>query len=159
MERVSYHEIPKGMFEKLMGVEQFINDSPIEMDLLELIRLRVGQINGCAYCVDMHHKVLKHLGESDLRLALLSAWDDSPFFNDREREVLRFTENLTNMGSRPITDEEIDTLLKHFSKSEISYLTLAISQINTWTRLMKTFKLTPGKYVVKENEVEKKAIA
>ena len=71
MERITYQDIPKGMFEKLMEVETLISESQIEIELLELIRLRVAQINGCAYCVDMHHKELKHLGETDLRLSSL----------------------------------------------------------------------------------------
>ena len=158
MERISYNDIPQGMFEKLMEVEHFLNNSPIEMKLLELIRLRVGQINGCAYCTDMHYKELKHLGESELRLVLLSTWEDSPFFNEKEIEVLRFTERITNISNSPISDEEMDALLKYFSKSEISYLTLAIAQINTWTRLMKTFKFAPGKYQVKANEIQEPVV-
>ncbi|MEM8929371.1 MAG: carboxymuconolactone decarboxylase family protein, partial [Bacteroidota bacterium] len=151
MERIGYNDIPQGMFEKLLEVEHFLNDSPIDIKLLELIRLRVGQINGCAYSTDMHYKELKHLGESELRLVLLSAWEDCPFFNDKEREVLRFTERITHISDSFIGDKEIGALLKFFNKSEISYLTLAIAQINTWTRLMKTFKFAPGKYQVRKN--------
>ena len=159
MERISYNDIPLGMFEKLMEVERFLNDSPIETKLLELIRLRVGQINGCAYCTDMHYKELKHLGESELRLVLLSTWEDSPFFNEKEMAVLRFTERITNISNAPISDKEIDALLRFFNKSEISYLTLAIAQINTWTRLMKTFKFVPGRYKVKTSQLAEESIA
>lgn len=158
MERVSYNDIPQGMFEKLMEVENFINDSPIEMKLLELIRLRVGQINGCAYCTDMHFKELKHLGESELRLVLLATWEDCPFFDQRERAVLRFTERVTKLTNAPISDTEFNKLQKYFSKSEISYLTLAVAQINTWTRLMKTFRFAPGNYQVKSNETTKEPV-
>ncbi|MEM9649732.1 MAG: carboxymuconolactone decarboxylase family protein [Bacteroidota bacterium] len=159
MERIGYNDIPQGMFEKLLAVEHFLNDSPIEMNLLELIRLRVGQINGCAYCVDMHHKELAHIGESELRLSGLIAWEDSPFFNQKEMAVLRFTDFLTKMGNKPVTDEIISPLFEYFDKNEVSYLTLAISQINTWTRLMKTFKFVPGKYEVKKTERESGAVA
>lgn len=159
MERIGYNDIPQGMFEKLLEVEHFLNASPIEMKLLELIRLRVAQINGCAYCVDMHHKELVHIGESDLRLSGLIAWEDSPFFDQRERAVLRFTDFLTKMGNKPVTDAIISPLFEYFDKKEVSYLTLAISQINTWTRLMKTFKFAPGKYEVKKTGLESEGVS
>ena len=150
MERITYQEIPKGMFEKLMEVENLINESQIESKLLELIRLRVAQINGCAYCVDMHHKELEHLGETDLRLSSLCVWQETPYFSEKERVVLLFSENLTQIIGNTITEEMIDALSNFFSRQQIAYLSLAISQINTWTRLMKTFQFTPGNYQVKK---------
>ncbi|WP_136481326.1 carboxymuconolactone decarboxylase family protein [Cognatitamlana onchidii] len=149
MERISYKDIPKGMFENLLSVESFINNSTLEMHLLEIIRLRVGQINGCAYCVDMHHKELKELNETDLRLSSLCVWEATPYFTDKERAVLEFTDRLTTLNGKPISNDIFNRLLEFFTKEEISYLTLAISQINTWTRLMKTFRFTPGNYSVK----------
>ena len=150
MERITYNDIPNGMFEKLREIENFINESPIENNLLDLIRLRVSQINGCAYCVDMHHKVLKHLGETELRLYSLCVWKETPYFIEQERVVLNFAEALTEINGKPITDEVYEPLTTFFNKEEISYLTLAISQINTWNRLMKTFNFTPGNYEVKK---------
>ncbi len=150
MERITYQDIPKGMFEKLMEVENLISESQIESELLELIRLRVAQINGCAYCVDMHHKELKHLGEIDLRLSSLCVWQATPYFSEKERAVLLFSENLTQIIGNTITDEMISVLSNFFSKQQIAYLSLAVSQINTWTRLMKTFQFTPGNYQVKK---------
>ncbi|WP_282081255.1 carboxymuconolactone decarboxylase family protein [Aquimarina algiphila] len=148
MERITYKDIPEGMFENLMNIENFINNSPLEMHLLEIVRLRVAQKNGCAYCVDMHHKELKKMNETDLRLSSLCVWEETPYFTEKERVVLKFTDVLTKLSRGPIPDENYDPLLNFFSKEEISYLTLAISQINTWTRLMKTFQLTPGNYTV-----------
>tara|TARA_Y100001972_G_scaffold11163_1_gene12091 strand:- start:4950 stop:5408 length:459 start_codon:yes stop_codon:yes gene_type:complete len=150
MERITYQDIPKGMFEKLMEVENLISESQIEIELLELIRLRVAQINGCAYCVDMHHKELKHLGETDLRLSSLCVWEETPYFSEKERAVLLFSENLTQIIGTTITDAMISVLSNFFSKQKIAYLSLAVSQINTWTRLMKTFQFTPGNYQVKK---------
>lgn len=150
MERITSLDIPKGMFEKLMEVENLISESQIESELLELIRLRVAQINGCAYCVDMHHKELKHLGETDLRLSSLCVWQETPYFSEKERAVLFFSENLTQIIGNTITDEMIGVLSNFFSKQQIAYLSLAVSQINTWTRLMKTFQFTPGNYQVKK---------
>ena len=142
MERISYQDIPKGMFENLMTTENFINQSSLGIKLLELIRLRVAQKNGCAYCVDMHHKELKHLGETDLRL--------SSYFTEKEEAALTLTDALTKLSRDPLPEETFDALTPHFNKEEICYLTLAISQINTWTRLMKTFRFVPGNYQVKE---------
>ncbi|WP_298536458.1 carboxymuconolactone decarboxylase family protein [uncultured Algibacter sp.] len=149
MERISYQDIPQGMFEKLTDTENFINNSSLDMKLLELIRTRVSQINGCAYCVDMHNKLLKHEGETDLRLNSLCIWESTPYFSEKEIAVLKLTDALTKFNDKPISNNVFNSLLKYFDKSEISYLTLAIAQINTWTSLMKTFKFTPGKFEVK----------
>lgn len=150
MERISYQDIPKGMFENLMAVENYIGSSSLETKLLELIRLRVAQKNGCAYCVDMHHKELKHLGETDLRLSSLCVWKETPYFTDKEIVALQLTDVLTKLNRDPLPEEVFDELLPHFSKEEICFLTLAIAQINAWTRLMKMFKFSPGNYKVKE---------
>jgi len=149
MERISYQDIPEGMFENLMSTENFINNSSLELHLLELIRLRVAQKNGCAYCVDMHYKELKHLGETELRLSALCAWEETPYFSEKEKNVLLFTDALTKLNRSPIPEEIYNRLLSFFSKEDVCYLTLAISQINTWTRLMRTFRFTPGNYEVK----------
>lgn len=148
MERISYQDIPDGMFTLLNQIEDFINSSTLDMKLLELVRTRVSQKNGCAYCVDMHHKLLKHEGETELRLSSLCVWEETPYFTDKEQAALRFTDTLTKLGRTPIPNETFNALLDFFTKEEISYLTLAISQINTWTRLMKTFKFTPGNFKI-----------
>nr|WP_298998325.1 carboxymuconolactone decarboxylase family protein [uncultured Allomuricauda sp.] len=152
MQRINYQDIPAGMFDNLMEMENFINKSSLDFNLLELIRLRVSQKNGCAYCVDMHHKELKHINETDLRLSSLCVWEETNYFNDKEVAALRFTDKLTNLSRGPIPEEVYDPLLAFFTKEEICYLTLAISQINTWTRLMKTFRFIPGQYKVQTHE-------
>lgn len=152
MQRISYQDIPEGMFDNLMETENFINKSSLDFNLLELIRLRVAQKNGCAYCVDMHHKELKHLNETDLRLSSLCVWEETNYFNDEEVAVLKFTDTLTKLSRGPIPDEVYDPLLSFFSKEEISYLTLAVAHINTWTRLMKTFRFIPGQYKVQTHD-------
>ena len=148
MERISYQDIPNGMFDILMKIENFINESILDFKLLEIVRLRVAQQNGCAYCVDMHHKELKKANENDLRLSSLCVWEETPYFTDKERTVLKFTDVLTKLSKEPISDKVYNPLLNFFSKEEICTLTLAISQINTWTKLMKTFQFIPGKYEV-----------
>ena len=150
MERISFKEIPQEMMGKLVDLENYINNSEIEMELLELMRLRVAQINGCAYCVDMHHKELKHLGEADLRLSSLLLWQETNYFSDRERAVLYFTEKLTRLNGKPISDRDFKVIADHFESKEIAILTLGIAQINTWTRLMKTFRIAAGNYQVEQ---------
>ena len=92
MERITYSDIPEGMFDQLMQIEDFINKSGLEFPLLELMRLRVAQNNGCAYCVDMHYKELKNAGETELRLSSLCVWEETPYFSEKERAVLHFTD-------------------------------------------------------------------
>lgn len=148
MQRITYEDIPLGMFENLRQIESYINNTTLDLHLLELIRLRVAQKNGCAYCVDMHHKELKHLNETDLRLSSICVWEETTYFSDTERVVLNFTDALTKLSREPISDKVYNPLLEFFSKKEICFLTLAIAQINTWTRLMKTFQFVPGNYKV-----------
>ncbi|GMN07993.1 carboxymuconolactone decarboxylase family protein [Croceitalea sp. MTPC5] len=148
MERILFTEIPQEIMGKLFDLENYINNSGINMKLLELMRLRVAQINGCAYCVDMHHKELKNLEETDLRLSSLIVWEETNYFTDKERAVLHFTEILTKLNGKPIADNDYEVIKGHFEKKEIVILTLAIAQINTWTRLMKTFQIEAGNYKV-----------
>ena len=150
MERITYQDIPNGMFENLRAIEDFIDNSSLDEKLVEMIKLRTSQKNGCAYCVDMHYKELKHLGESELRLSSLCVWEETPYFTEKERAVLYFTDALTKLNRSPISDQLYNTLLNFFSKKEICYLTLVISQINTWNRLMKVFSFTPGNYKVNQ---------
>jgi AhpD family alkylhydroperoxidase len=150
MERISYQEVPAEIFEKLRAVEVYLENSSIDKQFLELLRLRISQINGCAYCVDMHSKELKKLGEIELRLNSLCAWQETPYFSEKERVVLHLAEKLTRITEEPLADQYYDLLPNFFSKEEICNLTLAISQINTWNRLMKVFRFTPGNYKVSE---------
>ncbi|TPN82112.1 carboxymuconolactone decarboxylase family protein [Aquimarina algicola] len=148
MERIPYSELPEGIFEPLMAIEEKLKNSSLDNKLLELVRLRVSQINGCAYCLDMHTKELKHAGESEIRISLLSAWEESGFFDEKEKAVLHFAEALTVIDDKPLHNDVFETLQKHFDKHEISFLSLAIAQINTWNRLMKSFGFKAGNYEV-----------
>lgn len=150
MVQIKENDIPKGYYESLMTVENYLNTIFKDSLLLkELIYLRVAQLNKCAYCVDMHYKELKHAGENELRIASLCIWQETPYFSVKERLVLQFTEELTQLTNDSVSGNLLEKLNNFFSKDEICYLTLAIAQINTWTRLMRTFSFTPGNYVVK----------
>ncbi len=150
MERITFSQIPKEMVEKIMAIENYINESTLDLQLLELMRLRVAQINKCAYCIDMHYKELKHSGETELRMSTLSVWNETLFFTEKEKAVLQFTESLTEISKNNISSEIFDSLTKFFDTDEICNLTFAISQLNTWTRLVGTFKFTAGNYQVKK---------
>jgi len=150
MERITYQDIPNGMFENLRTIEDSIINSSLDRKLIEIVRLRTAQKNGCAYCVDMHHKELKHFGETELRLSSLCVWEETNYFSDRERAALYFTDTLTKLDRKPIPENIYNSLLDFFSKEEICFLSLAISQSNTWNRLMKVFEFTPGNYKVSD---------
>ena len=152
MERISFNELPKGMLTALMEVENYLKKSPFSTQFLELIRLRVAQLNGCAYCVDMHTKELEHAGETALRIHSLCIWEDTPYFSKKERAVLTFTEALTTLNNKPLDESIFNTLFSFYSKEEVSFLTLAVSQINTWTRIAKSFHFTPGNYTIGAHE-------
>lgn len=152
MERIRYQEVPAELFKQLFATETLLNQGPLEVSLLEMIRLRVAQLNACAYCVDMHFKEWQALESSELRLHSLCIWQTTPYFTDKERVVLELTELLSQQQDSEIEDLLFEQLLHHFSKAEICYLTLAINQINTWTGLMKCFQFTPGRYKVTPKE-------
>jgi AhpD family alkylhydroperoxidase len=150
MERITFSQIPKRMVERLMAIENYINESTLDLQLLELMRLRVAQINKCAYCIDMHYKELKHTGETELRMSTLSVWNETSVFTEKEKTVLLFTEALTEISKKEVSTEIFNSLTKFFTTEEICNLTFAISQLNTWTRLVRTFKFKAGNYQVKE---------
>ncbi len=153
MERIAYNDIPKGIFEQLRAIEVSIVNSTLDRKLIELVKLRSSQLNGCAYCIDMHYKELRHLGETELRLSSICVWEDAPYFTEKERTVFQYTETLTKLNEKPISNSTFEALRQFFDVEEISYLSLAIAQSNTWNRLMKAFKFTPGHYRINQFEI------
>mgnify|MGYP003576686837 FL=1 len=151
MERIAYHEQPEGLYQAMKQVQDFIDKSGLDHRLLELIRTRVSQINGCAYCLDMHFKEAVHAGEDPIRLISVSAWREAPYYSGQEQAVLAFAERLTHMKPEEHSEDIHDELLKYFNKQEIAYLTLAVTQINSWNRITKSFGPVPGKYKVGEH--------
>lgn len=148
MERITYQDVPQGIFEKLGAIEELIATSSLDKKLIELLKLRISQLNGCAYCLDMHYKELEHLGETNLRMSLLPAWEEGDHFDEREKTALKYAESLTRIDHRPLPESIFEKLDVHFNKSEISFLSLAITQINTWNRLMKAFGFKAGNYQI-----------
>jgi AhpD family alkylhydroperoxidase len=143
--RVDLLKVPE-VIEVLLGIEKYLHRSGLERNLLNLISLRASQINGCAYCLDMHWKDLKIAGETDQRLYGLDAWRESPYYTDRERAVLAWTEAVTNIQDGRVPDPIYEDLRKFFSEKEVADLTLAVCAINSWNRLNIALRTVPGSY-------------
>jgi AhpD family alkylhydroperoxidase len=150
MERIAFKDLPEGMYEAMAAVEGYLAKSGFDPKFVALVKLRASQINSCAYCIDMHYKEGIHAGETPLRLISVSAWRETPYYTPKEQAALAFTEILTHMPAEQHSDAIHEELLKHFSKKEISFLTLLIAQINSWNRITRSFGPTPGNYQVRE---------
>jgi len=131
----------------VMAVQAFLNNhSKLEPSLLNLVWLRASQINGCAWCIDMHTKDARALGETEQRLYALNAWRDAPFYSERERAALAWAESVTLVAQTHVPDDVYEEAKKHFRDQELVNLTLAIAQINVWNRLNVAFRNVPGAY-------------
>lgn len=145
-ERLNYAKaFPEGVH-AVLGVERAIRESGLEPSLLELVKTRASQINGCAYCIDMHTKDARAAGETEQRLYALSAWRETPFFTPRERAALAWTEAITNIQQGHAPDELYKEVSREFDEAALVRLTLAIAQINTWNRIAIAFRAEPGNY-------------
>jgi AhpD family alkylhydroperoxidase len=129
--------------ETLQGV---VDSCGLERPLLELVKLRTSQINGCAYCLDMHSKDARALGESEQRIYALNAWRETPFYTERERAALEWAESVTLIAADHAPDEVYDRVAKQFTSEELANLTFAIAMINSWNRLCISFRVVPGSY-------------
>lgn len=144
--RLDYVTVAPEGLKAMYGLEQYVRSCGLEQSLLELVRTRASQINGCAFCLDMHTKDARAAGETEQRLYTLSAWEETPFFTDRERAALAWTEALTNISETHAPDEVFEDVHKHFSDKEMVDLTMAIVAINGWNRLAIGFRTPAGTY-------------
>jgi AhpD family alkylhydroperoxidase len=145
-ERLKYGKaFPEGIH-ALLTLGMVIAASGLEPSLLELVKIRASQINGCAYCIDMHTKDARASGESEQRLCALSAWRETPFFTPRERAALAWTEALTNIQQGHASDEVYQQARSEFDEPELVKLTLATTYINAWNRIALGFRAEPGTY-------------
>lgn len=145
-ERIKYQKFAHEAMHSLLAIEKYLAQSSIEPKLLHLLKLRASQINGCAYCIDMHSKDARAVGETEQRLYELNAWRETPFYSDRERAALEWTEVLTLISETHAPDESYEKLRAHFSEKEIVDLTYAIGTINFWNRLAIAMRAVPGIY-------------
>ena len=130
----------------MLNLSAISEKAGLERQLLELVKIRASQINGCAYCIDMHTKDARALGETEQRIYALSAWRETPFFTDRERAALDWTEAVTLVGETHIPDDAYERVRAQFSEEEIVQLTFAVAVINSWNRLAVAFRVTVGTY-------------
>ena len=133
-------EVAPGALKPMIELEKNLTNSGLEHSLIELVKTRASQINGCAYCIHMHTKDARANGESEERLYLLSAWRESPLYSDRERAALAWTEALTLVSETHAPDEDYEELSRHFTPEEQVKLTLLIGAINTWNRIAIGFR-------------------
>jgi AhpD family alkylhydroperoxidase len=155
--RFNYVKAAPGVFKAMLGLGQYLHECGLEEPLLNLIDLRASQINGCAYCLDMHWKDLRASGENEQRLYSLDAWRESPFYTDRERAALEWTEALTLITDGQVPDEVYEEVRQHFTEKELADLTLAVVTINGWNRLNISARTVPGGYKPGQFRVEKTA--
>ncbi|TLX75834.1 carboxymuconolactone decarboxylase family protein [Pseudomonas nicosulfuronedens] len=132
--RIEWAKAAPDAYKAMLGLEQALAKSGLETSLLELIRLRASQINGCAYCVNMHANDARKAGETEARLQTLSVWEETRFFTERERAALAWVESLTRLPEKHAPQGQCDALREHFNDAEIANLTLAIATINAWNR-------------------------
>ena len=154
--RINYLTVAPGAYKAMLGLEEYLHQSGLEESLLHLIKLRTSQINGCAYCIDMHWKDLRSIGENEQRLYGLDAWRESSYYTERERAALAWTEAVTNIKEGHASDEVYEAVRKHFSEKELADLTLAVATINSWNRLALAARTTPGTYQPAKTHTVKK---
>lgn len=133
--RVLYRSVASGGVTALVGIEQYVAEGPLEEQILELVRLRASQINGCARCLAMHAAALRALGEDETRIDVLAAWRETSLFTPAERAALAWTEAVTKLSDPQIPDALYEDALTHFGEKGLADLTLAIAAINAWNRL------------------------
>jgi AhpD family alkylhydroperoxidase len=144
--RLEIQKIAPEAYRAMAALGAYVRHSGLEPKLQELVKIRASQINGCAYCIDMHTKDARALGETEQRLYGLTAWSETPFYSDRERAALAWTEALTLISQTHAPDDVYEHVRQHFTEAELVNLSMAIVTINSWNRLALGFRTVPGTY-------------
>lgn len=139
-QRLNLFQVAPAALNAVLGMQNYVEECGLEHSLLELVKMRASQINGCAYCLHMHSADARKAGETEARLYLLSAWHESELYTPRERAALRWTEALTRLSEASPSDEAFAELREHFSEAEAVNLSVAIGAINTWNRINAGFR-------------------
>jgi AhpD family alkylhydroperoxidase len=135
-----------GTARAMLNLQREVESSGLERSLIELVKIRASQMNGCAYCIDMHTKDARAMAETEQRIYALNAWRETPFFNERERAALEWTESLTKVGETHVPDSVYELVRPHFTEAELVALTFAVIAINGWNRLAVAFRAPVGTY-------------
>lgn len=143
--RLNYLKYPKATA-PLLALGAYVRGSGLEQSLIELVFMRVSQLNGCAFCLDMHSKDARAAGETEQRLYLLQAWREAPFYSERERAALGWCEAVTRLGEHGVPEEVYAQAREHFGEEELLNLNMAVIAINAWNRIAIPFKVVPGSY-------------
>ena len=146
-----------GIYKAMLGLEQYLHSCGLEEKLIHMIKLRASQLNGCAYCIDMHWKDLRAIGETEQRLYGLDAWEESPYYTERERAALLWTEAVTNLREGHVPDATYEEVRKQFGEKEIADLTAAVATINAWNRLAISSRSVAGEYQPAKLHAQKSA--
>lgn len=149
-ERLKYENVAPEALKGMMELEKYVTNSDLEASLYELVKIRASQLNGCAYCLDMHTKDARNAGETEQRLYTLSAWRETSFFTNRERAALAWTEAMTKISENEIPDSLYEEVAINFSEKDMLALSMAIVAINGWNRLAISFRKEPGTYKPKK---------
>jgi AhpD family alkylhydroperoxidase len=144
--RLDFTKFAPDALQSLYALEKYVAKSGLEHRLMLLVKMRASQINGCAYCIDMHSKDARALGETEQRLYELNAWRETPFYSERERAALAWTETLTLVSQNHVPDSAYQEVRKQFGEKELVDLTLLVTTINTWNRLAIALRAVPGSY-------------
>ena len=154
--RINLLNAPKAV-QPMLALQTYVESTSLGARLLHLVKMRASQINGCAYCLDMHSKDARALGETEQRLYALDAWRETPFFDDRERAALAWTEAVTKVSEGHVPDEVFAAVREQFSEMELIDLTLAVVAINGWNRLSISLRAVPGAYQPQAQRAESRA--
>ena len=144
--RINWPAVSPAAYQAQANIEKYARTCGLEHSLIELVKLRVSQINHCAYCIDMHWKDARTAGESEQRLYGLMAWEESPYYTDRERAAFKWAESVTLLTRDFVPDSVYDVVRSHFSERELVDLTMVVIAINGWNRLCVSFRTEPGNY-------------
>ena len=150
--RFNYAKESPGAYKAMLGLEQYLHQCGLEESLIHLIKLRASQVNGCAYCLDMHWKDLRAIGEPEQRLYSLNAWQECPYYTARERAALAWTEAVTRVTEGHVPDTAYEEARAHFSDKELADLTFAVATVNAWNRLSIAARTVPGTYQPRTRE-------
>ena len=138
--RIAYTRVAPAGLDALRTLDEYVRGSGLEPSLLELVKLRASQINGCAYCVDLHAKQARAAGETEQRLFAISVWRETPFFSERERAALAWTEATTLISEEGVEEELFEIVRRDFSEKDLVDLSLAVAAINAWNRIAIAFR-------------------